>query len=247
MSYAPRPARAPQHERVQTPAGATRYAAALPGWLLLVGGLALVALGVLTPQWLENERLAWRQTVLTAQTAHLTAQAERYTELHQALAEEDPVLLERVAFVELGLKPVGKTPLLPAPAEPPRQAPGLYHFASAGAAGADRADRTPPHAGTSEGASDRLAVANLIAEQRRAMRPVTDWPIQPLPRAGRDLPVYEPPNTRLTRLTQGQSRLGLIAAGLLCLVAACYPGMWEGRADLHEPPDAPPDEPPDEF
>lgn len=195
-------------------------AAALPGWLLLIGGLALLAMAVLTPAWLEHERLAWERDVLAAQTEHLSEQAERYAELHTALAEEDPVLLERLAFVELGLKPVDKTPLLP------EQHGQRHRFA------ADRSSRTRPggialmavDAGTG-----RESQTHEPAMEREAVRPVNEWPIRPLPRIGRELPAYEEPNTRLTRLTTGDSRFGLIAAGLLCLLAACYPGMWQPR------------------
>lgn len=212
---APRPVNVDGDEQ---PQAAADRVAALPGWLLLAGGLALVALAVLTPQWMENQRLAWQRTVLEAQTRHLTDQAQRYAELHEALAEGDPVLLERVAFVELGLKPRGKQPLLPSPETAPDPV-RTNHFASMRESGG---------AGGSPPAPDPEAAALMaVQHQRKNMRTVSDWPVRPLPRVGRELPGYQPPDTRLTRLTRGQSRLGLIAAGLLCLVAACYPGAWE--------------------
>ncbi len=61
------------------------------------------------------------------------------------------------------------------------------------------------------------------------LRPVIQWPVRPLPQVGRELAVYKAPNTRLTRLAMGRSRLGLLVAGLACLIGGVWPGMWTGE------------------
>ncbi|MFW6094785.1 MAG: hypothetical protein ACODAC_12495 [Pseudomonadota bacterium] len=174
----------------------------LPGWLLLGAGLALVAAVVLTPAWLDYHKLAWQRQVLTAQSEHLAAQTERYDRFHLALVEDDPVVLERLAYVELGLKPVNKTPLLP---NAPRSS--HHHFAAHGDAGErTRPAPIPPPAATTGS--------------------IDDWLLRPLPRVGHDLPPYQPPRTRLTRLATGDSRFVLLAAAIACLSAGLWPGMW---------------------
>jgi len=178
--------------------------AALPGWLLVSGGLALIALAVLTPAWLSARELGWRQEVLAAQAAALIDQQDRYQRFALALEHDDPVVLERLAYVELGLKPVHKTPLPPVP----YRVAGDYRFTS--------------HApGQGSGGGGRELFSPIAAAGS-----VDDWLARPLPKVGRELRAYERPNTRLTRLATGRSRFVMLAAGAICLVAGLWPGMW---------------------
>ncbi len=83
----------------------------LPGWLFLTAGLLLLALVLLTPAWLTHRELVWQRDLMRLQVRQLERQAERYADFRAALAAEEPVLLERLALMQLGLSPTAKTPL----------------------------------------------------------------------------------------------------------------------------------------
>jgi hypothetical protein len=92
---------------------AERGLTALPGWLFLLAGLALIAAAVLTPTWLQARELAHRHRVLEARAEALGAQRARYEQFHEALKQHDPVLLERLAYVQLRMKPADAKLLAP--------------------------------------------------------------------------------------------------------------------------------------
>ena len=83
-----------------------RFLAALPMWLFMSGGLALVAMAVWTPQWQANRHLTWEKQVMEAQSQTLARQRQRYEQFLAALERDDPVLLRRLAFAQLRRKPV---------------------------------------------------------------------------------------------------------------------------------------------
>lgn len=83
----------------------------MPGWLLVLCGLAIVGAAVLIPAWLEVRQLTWQHDVMALQAGQLETQAQGYERFREALASDDPVLLERLAYVHLRLKPAGVTPL----------------------------------------------------------------------------------------------------------------------------------------
>ncbi|MFP4144008.1 MAG: hypothetical protein ACLFV3_02590 [Phycisphaeraceae bacterium] len=85
--------------------------AALPGWIFLIAGTAIVAAALLMPPWLEAQHLRWRKAVMQSQYEQLEQQQQRYAEFHQALLDREPLVLERLAITQLGLKPEGKQPL----------------------------------------------------------------------------------------------------------------------------------------
>lgn len=85
----------------------------VPGWLLLVSGLAMVAAAAVTPATLELRELNWRLELMRQQEQALAQQREAYDLFVGALEQDDPVLLERLAFVNLRLKPAGVEPACP--------------------------------------------------------------------------------------------------------------------------------------
>jgi hypothetical protein len=89
-----------------------RLLAPLPGLLLIFAGMLMVGAAVLMPPWLESREMAWTLGLMHAQAEKLSEQAQGYREFNAALAADDPVLLERLAFYELRLKPAGSTPLV---------------------------------------------------------------------------------------------------------------------------------------
>jgi len=90
---------------------------ALPGWIFCVCGAALLAVLALTPPWLEHDEAGWRLRVMQAQAAALSQQAERYALFAAAVADDDPVVVERLAMTHLRMTAVGKTPLWVRPVE----------------------------------------------------------------------------------------------------------------------------------
>ncbi len=94
-----------------------RFVDHLAGWLLLTCGMAMLGAAVLAPAWHGAWKLASQRDVLRAQVQHLGEQERSYRRFHQALAQNDPVLLQRLAYQYLRLKPVATT-LLRLPGEP---------------------------------------------------------------------------------------------------------------------------------
>lgn len=84
-----------------------QFEASLPGWLYLTSGLALIAMCMLTPAWLTCRQLGWQWEVMEHQNRRLTEQQKRFEQFHQALVTDDPIILERLAFTQLRLKPKG--------------------------------------------------------------------------------------------------------------------------------------------
>lgn len=189
---------------------AERFLAALPGWLFLVAALALLAMVIVTPPWLAVRELAWQRELMRAQVERLERQHDRYGYFHAALRNHDPVLLERLAYTQLRLKPTDKQMLAP---------PTL---AQADGGRANGRGGTSLHAASlalaepAEGSRGRPAAALPSAS-------VEAWLSEPLPIVGVDLPFPRSIETRLTRLTAGRSRVGLLLAGLACLLAAVWP------------------------
>lgn len=81
------------------------------GWMLSWGfvlvGLASIAAAALFPAYLETLDLQDQRGVLEARAQSLSEEHERYARFHNALVDDDPVLIERLALTELRLRPVG--------------------------------------------------------------------------------------------------------------------------------------------
>ncbi len=176
----------------------SRFMDALPGWLCLMGGAVLLGLFTLTPQWLACREVAWHRDLMRLQATSLDTQLNRYRQFHLALAEDDPVVIERLAFAELRQKPAGQELFDPDP--------GIllaYHgqmLLDQGAAGAP----APP-----------LSAPGSIHA----------WLKVPTPVVGRDLPALPHVESHLTRISTGPFRLiaivtaiGVMAMGVLLQV-----------------------------
>ncbi len=88
-----------------------RVADFLPGVMFLISGLALLAAVAVVPAWLAHHEYTWRLMVMQSQAAALSQQTGRYESFADALRDDDPVVLERLAMTHLRLGMVGKTPL----------------------------------------------------------------------------------------------------------------------------------------
>ena len=168
-----------------------RLAVHLPGWFFFVCGLTLIGPAVLLPVRRDVVELQWRRDLMQDQAQQLGEQCVSYRQFQTALANDDPIVLERLAYYQLHLKPVGTEPLAP-PGER-----STLTWASAPAPGESQAP-------------DWDNVPTIEAMLHR-----------PLPREGVDCRPPQPPNSRLTRLTRGTSRLMLLGVGL----AFVYVGM----------------------
>lgn len=185
-----------------------RFLAILPGWMFLLSGLALLAMAILTPEWLAYRHLDWQRDLMREQAERFEAQAQHYADFHEALAADDPVLLERLAFTQLRLTPVGKQPLQAPTTDP--VASGRTVFTQHRPGGAPQPEPPP-----------------LLASESAA---VDAWLTEPLPQVGVDVAPPRPINSRLTRLATGPHRTALIAAGLACLAAGVWSGPRRDRA-----------------
>lgn len=63
--------------------------------------------------------MQWREQTLASQMHLLTDQAGIYKQFDTALTEQDPILLERLAYTQLGLIPVGTGPIQTSQPLPP--------------------------------------------------------------------------------------------------------------------------------
>ncbi len=89
----------------------------LPEWAFVLCGVALIGLVVLVPQWLDNRSVQWERDLMQVQAQRLERQTQRYRDFHAALAADDPVLLERLAYTQLRRVPVGSRVISEAPVD----------------------------------------------------------------------------------------------------------------------------------
>ena len=161
-----------------------RIAVHLPGWFFLICGLALIGLTVVLPVRRDLARMQWRRDLMQLQTDRLAEQRDSYDQFHAALTSDDPIVLQRLAYYQLHLKPAGTDPLAP---------PGAPTSAS--------------DSGETQDWDDMPTIEALLH--------------RPVPREGVNCRAPLPPDSRLTRLTSGTSRLILLAVGLVFV----YVGM----------------------
>jgi hypothetical protein len=84
----------------------------LPDWVFLAAGLTIVTAALLVPPYLEVRQLQWQRGLQAKQYQTMAQQTQDYRTVLRALDAHDPVLLERLAYPYLHLKPAGATPLL---------------------------------------------------------------------------------------------------------------------------------------
>jgi len=77
------------------------------GWLFILVGSAAVAASTLIPSYLDTLDTRQAREVQAAKAQMLAEERQRYEDFYNALVDDDPVLLERLAVSELRLKPVG--------------------------------------------------------------------------------------------------------------------------------------------
>ncbi|MCC6578812.1 MAG: hypothetical protein IT440_00085 [Phycisphaeraceae bacterium] len=92
---------------------------AIPGWLLVLCGAAIFGACLLIPPWKQSKALAWQLDVMRVQAGQIGKELKDYQALERAVEQDDPLLLQRLAFEQLRQKPQGvelmapPAPLLP--------------------------------------------------------------------------------------------------------------------------------------
>ena len=183
-----------------------RVLAATPGWMFLISGLTLLAAALIMPEWQRVEDLRWKRDLMQQQVARLNAQHQSYISFQQALKADDPIVLERLAFTQLRLKPVGKQPLVKADPDPVARDPEVLL--------------------TNAIQNDPRAQQSRDAQQDPTLAAVDAWLAEPLPAVGVDIAPPRQVNSRLMRLTTGERRFVLMIAALACLAGGIW---WRGQ------------------
>ena len=94
-----------------------RLIAQVPGWLMVLAGIAIVGMAVLVPAYMELRRAAWELSVVRAQADALAEQVGRYETFYAALLDGDPAVLERLALTQMRIAPTSRSPV---PIDDPR-------------------------------------------------------------------------------------------------------------------------------
>ena len=189
---------------------------ALAGWLPVLAGGVLLGMTLVTPEWVGWRELLWQRDMLRLQAEGLEKQRASYAAFHEALAADDPVLLERLAYTHLRYKPAGKQLL--------EDVGEGYQAGQVVAVGHGVGDWT----------AELTTRPSPTARPYQETEVIESWLSTPQPVVGRDIPALKPMNTRLTRLTRGYSRYVLLFVGITCLVVGLWPEKMQrqGREEV---------------
>jgi len=176
-----------------------KFTRSLPGYCVLFAGIAIMVSVVLVPahQSLRTER--WRLQSLDYQAQRMDLYAERYTQLDQAIASRMPVMVERLAYAQLRIRPTTNESL----SLPDQIVPG-----------GDAASATTYHANPE--LDDPADLHQWVS------RPI-DQQLGPAPSPPRVI------GSRLARLTQGRSSYALMATASLLLIGGIMHRFTGGK------------------
>jgi len=88
------------------------------GWLFILVGCAAIAAAALIPAYFDTLDTRQSREAEAIKAKMLADERQRYIDFHQALIDDDPVLIERLAMTELRLKPVGSEVAQHGPSDP---------------------------------------------------------------------------------------------------------------------------------
>lgn len=177
-----------------------RVLTALSGWVLLCAGLSIVAAGVLLPAWRSSEALRVQRDQMLEQARWMERQRDTYERVRVAVDQNDPTILQRLAFHHLRLKPEDADLIK---IDEPALQPGY----------------PPTVAVTTDVDEPVLPGFNALVEP---VDNVDAWALEPMDPAPAAPAPAAVPQTRLNRLTTGTTRLLTTGFGLLCVLA----GIW---------------------
>ncbi len=180
-----------------------RIIAPIPGWVLLFAGMAITATGIFAEDWARNDAIHWQREVIQTQAKQIAEQKNNYVMFNTALAKEDPILLERLAMTQLRLKPEQLD--VPGVSKPVLVA------------------NAAPLPAKQKGKEENRALPPII--------PVEDLLSHPVSHPGVNISEYQPPKSTLLSICSGNSRLGVIGAGILCILAGLISPTGNPRED----------------
>ncbi|MEM1354127.1 MAG: hypothetical protein AAGH88_04505 [Planctomycetota bacterium] len=76
-------------------------------WIFVAVGIAAIAAGSLIPAYLDTLETREQRKLIQLKADQLREERDRYRDFYLALQADEPILLERLAFTQLRLKPVG--------------------------------------------------------------------------------------------------------------------------------------------
>lgn len=166
------------------------------GWVFVVIGAAAIAAGALIPAYLDTLDTREQRELIGKQAQLLRAERDRYQDFHVALKHDDPILLERLAYTQLRLKPVGTATAELGPTDP-----------------AAVIDSPDPDA------------IQQVALKWQNAQSVEYWLSRPDLKQQADLAVAieRPRDTRLIRAVTGDNRIWVAAFGALLLIVGLWP------------------------
>ncbi|MEM6750191.1 MAG: hypothetical protein AAGA57_05540 [Planctomycetota bacterium] len=127
------PSADPEHETHHAPRSPLgRAVAGAPGWLLILGGLAVAAIAVLAPQLRANGQAERDVQALRAEADHLADRRVRHERLAQAIGEQDPSVIRRLMLDELRVVPAEMDPVRSLAPSFEGYDPGLEHDPATG-------------------------------------------------------------------------------------------------------------------
>jgi|GEM_PF-2400925 len=118
MQYAMSRAEPDSPKRRPDPGPADAMIGGALGWLFILVGCAAIAAAALIPAYFETLNIKQARETEAIKASMLAEESHRYVDFHQALVDDDPVLIERLAMTELRLKPVGTDVARQTPSDP---------------------------------------------------------------------------------------------------------------------------------
>lgn len=82
-----------------------RCLAQTPAWVFLLSGLLIISATLLVGPYLENRKLAWQRDLIRLQAQRLDEQEQAYRQFLADMDSHDPVLIQRMAYHYLHLRP----------------------------------------------------------------------------------------------------------------------------------------------
>lgn len=185
----------------QTPSPADAVVGGALGWLFVLVGAAAIAAAALIPGYFETLDIQEARAVEAAKAQMLAEERQRYEQFHQALLDDDPVLIERLALTELRLKPVGTQVAQRGASDP-----------------LALVDRPAP------------AVIDAAASQQPLMRSIENELSRPdlKQQATHEAEIERPRQTRLVATALGEHRPWLAGGGALLILMGLWPRRATG-------------------
>lgn len=165
----------------------------------MLSGAALLAAAVLIPAWMETRELDWQRRVMEVQVEQLRQQEQLYRGFLEAVESDDPIVLQRLAFSQLHLKPRGSVPM-----------------------GMVDSGRSPQAVLFAADIEDIVECSIKVHEtmDRRTSASVDAALYRSVSQEGQDIASLPPLQSKLGQVCTGPARFAVAGAAVLCLSAS---------------------------